>query len=191
MATGIPAIIEHIESEFGKIEHGWASTQDSDNKLQIVECQNGRMPHCAVLCTLGLSNVQLDSAVSGKKIRQELFVMSKVGQLDGKITAALDQISQERIDSKSAILRGDVIHKEGFLSSEGSFAAFYATLPIYFSQELWTIHDNHWGDIVFCWLLPIRKAELGFIKANGWRAFEERLDRAKFDLFDFNRPDLV
>src|SRR5262249_29709100 len=112
-------------------------------------------------------STQLDSVVSSKKIRQELFVMSRPGQLGAKIASALDQIAEERIKSKSAILRGDVIQKEGFPTSEGNFAAFYATLPIYFPEELWTIHDNRLGDIVLCWLLPIRKMELDCIKANG------------------------
>jgi hypothetical protein len=117
--------------------------------------------------------------------------MSKPGQLDIRIASALAQIARERIKSKSAILRGDVIQKEGSVTKAGNFPAFYATLPIYFSEELWTIHDDRLGDIVLSWLLPVRKAELDFIEGNGWRAFEERVDGAKFELFDFDRPDLA
>jgi hypothetical protein len=191
MATGIPVIVERMEAVFGNLEHGWTSTPETDKEVQIVEFRNGRVPYCCVLSTLGLSSVHLDSAVSEKKIRQELFVMSKADQLDGRIASALDQLARERVKSKSAILRGDVIQKQGSVIKADNFPAFYATLPIYFPEELWTIHDDRLGDIVLSWLLPIRKTELDFIKENGWRAFEERVDAAKFELFDFNRPDLA
>lgn len=191
MTTPIPVIVERMEAVFGKIEGGWTSIPETDKEVQIVEFRNGRVPHCCVLSTLGLSSVHLDSLVSEKKIRQEIFVMSKADQLDDRIASALDQIARERIKSKSAILRGDVVQKEGSVTEAGDFAAFYATLPIYFPEELWTIHDDRLGDIVLSWLLPIRKTELDFIKGNGWRAFEERADAAKFELFDFSRPDLA
>jgi hypothetical protein len=44
---------------------------------------------------------------------------------------------------------------------------------------------------VFGWLLPIERGEQLYVRRNGWSAFEELLDKAKFDLFDLDRPSLL
>ena len=188
----IPPLIEHLEIYFGAIETGWKSAECADPSIQIVEFRNGKTPGVTVLSTLGLSSFPLQSSVSEKLIRQELFVMLKRDeQAQPKLAAILDQVARDSVRSNSPVLRGDVVLKEGFLLTRGDFVGFYATLPIYYPESFWTFNDEGDGTVIFGWLVPIKEEERLYIRQSGWSAFEEFLDIAKFDLFDLNRPSIL
>lgn len=187
-----PPLVEHLELYFGTIETGWKPEEWTDSSIQIVEFRNGKIPGVTVLSTLGLSSFPLQSSVSEKLIRQELFVMLKKDeQPQPRLAAILDQVARERVGSNLPVLRGDVVVKEGLLLTKGDFVGFYATLPIYYPESFWTFNDEHNGAVIFGWLIPIKKEEWLYIRQNGWSAFEESLDTAKFDLFDLDRASIL
>lgn len=190
MTTKPSSLIEHLELYFGKIESGWKSKEWADSAIQIVECRHGNIPGVIVVSTLGLSNFAMKSRVSGKEIRQELFVILKAEQVDPKLPAALDQIARECARTDKPVLRGEVVEKEGHLLLKGDFVALYATLPIYYPNASWTFQAKE-GEIAFCWFLPIKAEEKLYIQQHGWSAFEEILDKATFDLFDLGRQSLL
>lgn len=186
-----PPLVAHLEAKFGRIECGWNPDHWADSAIQVVEFRNGIIPGVTVLSTVGLSNFDLQSSVSDKRIRQELFVMFKDGQFNRTFPPKLDQVARESARSDTPVLRGEVIYKKGALLEEQDFVALYATLPIYYPDSFWSFHDEERGDIALGWLLPIKANEQLYIRKNGWSAFEEFLDGAKFDLFDLNRPSLL
>lgn len=183
-------LVQHLESQFGRIERGWAAPEYSDSAIQIVEFRGGAIPHVTVLSTLGVSSFTLQSP-SGKPIRQELFLMIKPEQLHPTIPAVLDQIARERVRTDDPLLRGSAVQKQGRLFGSDDITALYCTLPIYYPSDYWTFCDGSDPGIVLCWLLPITLAEFKFVQAHGWQRFEGLLDKATFDLFDLARPSVV
>jgi hypothetical protein len=186
-----PPLITHLETEFGRVECGWNPDHWRDSAIQVVEFRHGRIPGVIVLSTVGLSSFDLHSAQSGKRVRQELFVIFKNGQFDPAFAPKLDQIARESARSDRPVLRGEVLHKQGALLANRDFVALYATLPIYYPDTFWSFHDEEQGDTALGWLLPIKANEQVYIRENGWSAFEELMDGAKFDLFDLDRPSLA
>jgi hypothetical protein len=116
--------------------------------------------------------------------------MAKEDQLCDNTAAVLHQVVSHLTHTNKAVLRGHAIKRPGAVFDKGDFVALYATLPIYYPNEMWTCHSEG-ADIVLCWLLPIKQPEGMFHAQNGWSEFENLLDKAKCDLFDFNRPSLV
>jgi hypothetical protein len=185
------SLVDHMECHFGKIECGWKPKEWNDPAIQIVEFRDGKIPGATILSTLGMSGFALHSSVSKQEIHQELFLMVKDGQLSPKLVAALDQVARERVRSNAAVLRGELIRKQGSLVNTGDFVALYATLPIYYPDTFWRFHDPGVGDVVFGWLIPVTRNEQAYVGEKGWSAFEELLDKAQVDLFDLTRPSLV
>jgi len=96
----------------------------------------------------------------------------------------------ERLRSRVAVLRGEVLKRAGLVIPETDFVALYATLPVYYPAEMWACQTNG-ADVMLCWLLPIKDQEWRFISQRGWSEFEILLDQVKFDLFNLRRPSLV
>jgi hypothetical protein len=107
--------------------------------------------------------------------------MVKDAQVDPRLLPILDQVAREHARTDTPVLRGDLISKQGSLLDSGNFVALYATVPVYYPDSFWTFHDEDYGNVVLCWLLPIKREEQAYVSQNGWSAFEERLNRAKFD----------
>jgi hypothetical protein len=168
----------------------WGQVQTKP-KVDVVECTGGLVRNVTVACTVGLSHFDLHSPTTGHKIRQEFFWMMKEGPLSPRVPGILGQVVEERVISGHAILRGEAIWKSGTLLDNGDFMALYATLPVYYPEEMWVFHDDNMGDIVLCSLLAIKEQEWCYLEQHGWRKFEELLDQAPFDLFDLSRPSLV
>jgi Suppressor of fused protein (SUFU) len=187
-----PALIEHMELCFGRIQRGFEppTTGDAVDEVQFVECRGGFVRGVSVVSTLGLSRFALESSTSEKKIRQELFFMAKEDQLPDNAAAVLHQVVGHLTRTSKAVLRGHAIKRPGILFHKWDFVALYSTLPIYYPHEMWTCRSEG-IEVVPCWLLPITEAERGFHARNGWSKFETLLNDARCDLFDLNRPSLV
>jgi len=180
-------LIEHLESQFGTIVGSWCSDDTQyHSSIQIVEFRRGTVNRVTILRTLGLSHVPIGT----NGTRQELFLMIKDGQLDAGLPAILDQVARERVRSEKAVPRGEVISKPGVLPGKGEFVALYAIHPVYYPDSFLTLRDKE-GEILICWLLPIKHEELHYLQRNGWSKFDDLLDHANFDLFDLERPSVV
>jgi hypothetical protein len=187
-------LIDHLESEFGKIQHGWDAFPESDEKwpVQVAEMRKGRYPDMSVFCTTGLSNFELISKVSGKIIRQELFVIVPASYGSNNIPALLHDIFSRMIEKGYAYLRGDVIdHGSGNLLPKTNFTAFYVAPPVYFSEEFASFQIAPGKTAAICWLIPVYETEKVFIKVNGWDLFEMEIQRKDPDFFNLNRGAIV
>src|SRR5579864_5337568 len=86
-----------------------------DPAIQVVEFRGGTISGVTILSTLGLSEFSLHSPVSGKEIRQELFLIVKDGQMNAKLAGILDQVAREHVRNDLPVLRGNVISKPGLI----------------------------------------------------------------------------
>jgi hypothetical protein len=195
MQKAAPPLIEHMEVLFGRIQAGFSIPEDLNATpgVQYVECKGGTVRNVTVISTIGLSRFELASSAghgSHKHIHQELFVMLRDEESPRNIPAVLHQIVMERMQSRAAVLRGEVLRREGWVITDTNFVALYATLPVYYPDQNWICRLEGTDLACFCWLLPITDPECQFISRNGWSAFEDLLEQAKFDLFDLDRPAL-
>jgi hypothetical protein len=88
------------------------------------------------------------------------------------------------------VLHGEVLKVEGLVFPDTNFVGLFATLPVYYPDEMWACKSDG-ADVVLCWLLPVTDQEWRFISKSGSAEFEALLDKTQFDLFDLNRPSVV
>ncbi|NOU68829.1 hypothetical protein GC096_32945 [Paenibacillus sp. LMG 31461] len=151
---------DFLEKHMGKIQYGWTSNE-SNQKLpfQIVKYAGGPFSGTVSYSTLGLSNEELRSSVSGKQIRQELIFTSYAFHGDNNIPGILQQIGQQALKNKTAFLRGDVIGPYGQLFDKSELEALYVTCPVYFPDEFQTYTTENKTSIVQSWIVPITSKE--------------------------------
>jgi Suppressor of fused protein (SUFU) len=181
-----------MELLFGTIQAGFLMPEDLTPTpgVQYASCKEGIVPNVTVISTVGLSRFELASSTSEKTIRQELFMMFRDGEVPKNGAAVIHQIVAGHLYHRAAVLRGEVLRKEGVVFPDTNFVGLYATLPVYYPDKMWTCNVNG-DDVILCWLLPITDQESRFISQNGWSKFEALLEEAQFDLFDLNRPNFV
>ncbi|NOU86249.1 hypothetical protein GC102_10745 [Paenibacillus sp. LMG 31460] len=183
---------EFLEKYLGTIQYGW-SKNENDQKLpfKIVKYAGGPFPGTVSYSTLGLSNENLTSIVSGKQIRQELIFNAYASFGDNNIPGILQQIGQLALKNKRAYLRGDVIGPNGKIFDNSDLEALYITSPVYFTDEFFTFDIDNKTAIIQAWVIPITSQEADFIKKYGWDKFEDMLVDINPDLIDFNRLSIV
>jgi hypothetical protein len=192
MEEPTPTLVQHMEFFFGPVRRGFSVPQDltATPGVQYVRFKGGTVENVTVISTLGLSRFELASPKSNKPIHQELFLMFRDEEVPTTIPAVLHQIVNERLHSRIAVLRGEVLKRDGLIIPEADFVALYASLPVYYPDEMWACQTNG-ANVVLCWLFPITDQEERFISQRGWSEFEAVLDQANFDLFNLRRPNLV
>jgi Suppressor of fused protein (SUFU) len=192
MEKAAAPLIQHLELLFGRIQAGFSLPQDVTPTpgVQYAKYQEGTVPNVAVISTVGLSRFELESSKSDKTIRQELFMMFRDGEAPKNASAVLHQVVSARLHHKAAVLHGEVLRGEGPVFPDTNFVGLFATLPVYYPDEMWVCNVND-ADVILCWLLPITDQERRFISQYGSSEFEALLDQTRFDLFDLNRPSVA
>jgi hypothetical protein len=140
--------------------------------------------------TVGLSSYPLQSAQSGRQIKQELLMTCLESQKELNIPAILQQVGAERRRRQQALLRGELIGPRGPLFPGRSLTALYAAIPIYFPDGMHSSVDSKGDETVFVWLLPLHESEAAMVAADGWEAFERKLADQDPDLNDLDRPQI-
>src|SRR5262249_44332691 len=146
-----PALITHLEAHLGQIQGGWQRDPDKRKLLfQIVRFAHGPVPGTKALTTLGLSNHPLKSRVSEKIIRCELVMLVRNGSKS--LPGILQQVAMEMLQSRFAVLRGDVLGPRGPLVDGSKMQALYASNPVYFPETFAACRSESLGTIIFIWL---------------------------------------
>ena len=192
MEKAAPPLIQHMELLFGRIQAGFSVPEDLTPTpgVQYAKFREGTVPNATVISTVGLSRFELASSTKDKTIRQELFTMFRDGELPKNAAAVLHQIVIARLDRRAAVLHGEVLRGEGLVFPGTNFVGLFATLPVYYPDEMWVCKEDG-ADVILCWLLPITDQEWRFISQNSASEFEALLDQTQFELFDLNRPSVV
>ena len=184
-------IVLHLESHLGRIEKGWSKDETGKPmRFQVAKFVNGTLPGCSKYCTVGLSHFELASSVSGKIIRQEILFLSKAELGDRNIPGILQQVGDEALNRARAYLRGDVIGPRGPLIDGSQMEALYVAMPVYFPESFYSCQSDEAVSIVIAWLVPISSREAGYIRNQGWDAFENKLLEYDPDLVDLNRSGM-
>ena len=185
-------LVEHIEAICGSITKGWDSDPDGNAvPFQVVLLERGPIPGTQTVSTLGLSDIELISPVSGKTIRQELVMLFRSDFGVHNLPALVQQVALERIEQHRALLRGDVIGPRDKLVCGSSMTALYVAIPAYFPDSFHSCKREDGEDVVFAWLVPITTEEAHFVHKRGWQALETNLEERDPDLLDFKRPSMM
>lgn len=192
MEEAAQPLIQHMEVLFGRIQAGFSLPEDVTPTpgIQYAKYREGTVPNVAVVSTIGLSRFELASSTSNKPIRQELFMMFRDGEAPKNASAVLHQVVIACLRDGRAVLNGEVLRGEGPVFPGTNFVGLFATLPVYYPDEMWVCNVND-AHVILCWLLPITDQERRFISQNGSSEFEALLDQVQFELFDLNRPGVV
>lgn len=183
------SLVDHLEGYLGEIEVGWSRDADGhEMPFQVVRFPGGSGSGTVSFATLGLSRYPLASS-SGKEIRHELLMIVPDGLRDGPIPGLLQQIGTEVLAAARPLLRGEVIGPRGELVAGSRMEAVYVAIPVYLPEDF-AVYEGDGERVAVVWLVPISAEEASFVKANGWRAFEERLAQSDPDLTDLFRPSL-
>jgi hypothetical protein len=188
----LPPLIEHLERHLGPIDGGWSVSADGDPMpFQIARFRGGGPAEPIPFSTLGLSRFLLASAVSGKKVRQELLFLSPRDFGDRNIPAVLQNIAAEAVGLERAYLRGEVIGPRGRLFDGYLFTSLYVSIPVHQPDSFRSFTTGEGGSIVFAWLVPIFDPEAQYVRDHGWSRFEDMLVERDPDLVNFNRQPVV
>lgn len=183
-------LIEHLERRLGPIHTGWTVDPDGVSMpFQIVRFAGGADERSVGYSTIGLSNHRLTSRVSGRHIRQELFVLAEEHIDPDLIVSLLYQVGCAAVQARQALLRGQVIGPAGTLFPGTKMTALYVTVPVYFPDDFATIAAEA-GNIVVSWLVPIGDREAAFVAEHGWSLFEDQLVDQDPDLISFDRGEI-
>jgi hypothetical protein len=184
-------LIEHLESHLGEIDAGWQKEPaGNDCPFHVLKFKGGPIEGSVTVATLGISNIPLVSANSGKTIRQELLFMTRGIYGDRNIPSVLQELELELLGTGNAILRGQVIGPRGPLFHDSTMEALYVTIPVYLPRSF-QAYESQKQSVTFAWLVPITCAEQEYICDVGWEAFEDRLQELDPDLLDLRRESIV
>lgn len=177
------SLIKHIESELGTIESSWKLNSEKYN-IQALKFLNKPFKDTITYCTLGLSNQDL-LINNIKSIKQELLLIVPKNQVyynDEDIASFMLTFAESIVESKKALLRGEVVGPGEVLFKNTKCNSVYCSMPVFFDDNF---HVYKYSNLstVFVWLIPILEQDRIFIKANGWNAFEDLLEKVPDDIF--------
>lgn len=183
------SLIDHLESHLGVILEGWNRNPDGvEIPFQIIRLSGPPQPSGNYYCTLGLSNFALVSPEKHKEIRCEFLICSRCPE--NLIASILQRVGLKLLESRRAILRGELIGHKGALLPESKMTALYATIPIYLPDSVAAVSIPGLGAVVLIWLVPVTNHEAEYVERQGWLRFEEALEEKNPDLYDWSRPSI-
>jgi hypothetical protein len=183
-------LINHMESNLGRISSGWKhiveSTQES---FQVVRFEDKPMAGAVTFSTLGLSKY-IFTQESGNNIRQELLFCCYERFSGWSIQEILIIVSEDLLFNKKALMRGQVLGPAGPLFQHSTLEALYCASPVYYPDSL---HQYSGSNPItfFVWLIPISVGEAEKINQNGWCYFEDLLVKLDPDLLDVQRTSVI
>lgn len=177
-------MIEKIEECVGKVAEGWSAGPIEGVQVARSLSVDGNF---STYFTIGLSNFDLVSVNSGRKLRQELLLRVRKGREGNWIPAILEQVAGDLIKAGQAVLRGDCTGSRGPFFKNSPMEALYFSMPIFLAENCMQITHGLGPDIALVWAIPITRQEALFCESDGWQAFEEYLEGIFEDLFEFRR----
>jgi Suppressor of fused protein (SUFU) len=188
----VRSLIDHIEHFLGAIEGGWTRSPLGEKLgFQVVKCAGGQVEQAHAFCTVGLSKRPLQSRVSEKLIRHELFILVPETFGDQNIPAVLQQLGSAVLTHESPFLCGEVIERANPIFRDKPFYAFVAAVPVLLPDAFATYTDELGNEIVFVWMVPLTKAEINFVREESWGKLEDIFISHSADLLDVDRSSAV
>lgn len=178
-------LIQHIEKHVGRIENSWQLPDFPS--FQVLRFRNQPNSGITTFCTLGMSRAKLHLP-NLRLVKLEFIFSIKEGLYDDEDVASfLLTFTQSIIESGTAVLRGEVIGPGPPIFSNCKSNNIYCSIPVFFGDEF-DLFDSKPIQTVFVWLIPLTETDANFIKVNGWRRFEDELE--KIETTSFWNPDI-
>lgn len=172
-------VVEHLEKYIGKISRA-KDVLDKKYNISISICDNLPFEGLKTYATLGLNNYFIGYYFEFVLVCGEKFNESEV-------VSFLTSFSEYLIDSKSTVLRGNVLIFDFPIISETEMNSLYFALPLYFNDDFQDLKSKD-KNIIFPLIIPIYEEEALLIKEKGWNCFEDFLESSEVNnLFDFGR----
>jgi hypothetical protein len=190
----VPILVTHLERRLGQISISWSGQpQEALPRFNVGGFTGGVFADTASYATLGLSKVPLHHPDHERHFFLE-FVASQHGEVKSSsdfFLLILDYMWSRCIDSRQAVLRGDVVELPSDLVINSRFTALYVALPVYFDDEFQSVAIENGQKVAIVWLVPITTGEAKFIADYGWQRFEQLLSEQDPDLMDRDRPSIA
>ena len=189
-AGPVANLIAHLEAYLGEMRGGTPGDESTPDRVQVATfAPDSPFEGATTLVTLGLSQYHLDQP-SGAGIHQELLMHFRTQNEPGNAAGVLFQVAAELIARGTGLTRGEVIGPRGRLFGSGDTTALLAAAPGYLPDDFAICREST-RTIALVWLVPITTIEAHFVRAHGWRAFEDALVAADPDLADIGRPSVI
>jgi hypothetical protein len=179
----IPA---HIENFLGPIKQGWAWQEALGLSTALFDDQPA--PGEYAIATLGFSRHVLDLP-DGRRVRLEFLLIANKLYDPSPLAGALMRFAMSFVGSGQAPVCGDVFGPGPELASGSAKTHLYCTVPSIFPEGLAQLSGTD-PDTIFVWVVPISGREADFVRAVGWRAFEDRLEAENAALADLHRCEI-
>ncbi|MER7457995.1 suppressor of fused domain protein [Micromonospora sp. NPDC126480] len=190
----MPVLIDHLERRLGRLTNGWKGAAREGLPTVNVACFTGGVfTGTTCYATVGLSRVPLHHPGSDGHLFLE-FIAAEHGPDDvsrSMFPRALEFVASRCLDTREAVLRGDVIPLPENLVRGSRFTSLYAALPVYYDADFKSVVVENGDAVAVAWLVGITSGEAQFIADRGWGQFEEELLKHDPDLMDMNREAIV
>src|SRR4051794_20582311 len=174
----MPRLIDHLERRLGPLAGGWkAEPREGLPSVNVAYFTGGVFRDATSYATVGLSHVPLHAPGRDKHLFME-FVAAEHGPADISLSLfprALHFVAERCVDSREAVLRGNVIELPENVARDSRFTALYAAIPVYFDDEFTSLTVENGDAVAIVWLVPITSGEAQMIADRGWERFEEQL----------------
>jgi len=185
----LSALPAHFERFLGSMDGGWTKNE-SGRRLPF---QVARYPNAGVesvaFATLGLNAIRLRSPRSGRTLHQELLMLVSSALREGPVPSILQQVGLELIERGEALLRGQVLTRQGYILGS-KMSSLYCAIPVHLPPEFVAVREAN-RDVAIVWLVPIGAREASYINEVGWEGFEAKLDEVGPNLLDPFRPSIL
>jgi hypothetical protein len=190
----VTLLVDHLERRLGRISRSWSGQPQAGlPRFNVGGFTDGVIADTSSYATLGLSKVPLHHPRSNRHFFLE-FVGSEhgaVGVSSGFFLAVLDYMWSRCVESRQAVLRGDVIAIPDSLALDSRFTFVYAALPVYYDDDFKSVVVDNGDSVAIVWLVPITSGEAQTVLEHGWQKFEEMLGAQDPDLMAKDRPSIA
>lgn len=188
--TTVPALIDHLERRLGRMTNSWRGVPREGLPTFNVGCFSGGVfAETTGYSTLGLSKVALHAPGHDRHLFLELFAAARdpSDACRDSFLGALEFVWSKCLDSREAVLRGEVVALPPMAMVASRFPYLYAAMPVYYDDDFDSVVVESGDDVAIVWLVPITSGEANFVAERGWEEFEKELVKYDPDLMDIKR----
>ncbi|MCG5441151.1 suppressor of fused domain protein [Micromonospora sp. NIE79] len=186
----MPLLIDHLERRLGQLTSGWKGAPREGLPAVNVACFTGGVfSETTGYATVGLSRVPLHHPGHDRHLFLE-FIAAEHGPDDvalSMLPRVLEFVVSMCLDTREAVVRGDVIPLPEDVVRGSRFTFLYAALPVYYDADFKSLVVENGDPVAIAWLIPVTSGEAQLVAERGWSEFEQELLKHDPDLMDMNR----
>ncbi|MEV4627810.1 suppressor of fused domain protein [Micromonospora sp. NPDC049523] len=190
----MPILIDHLERRLGQLAGGWkGAAREGLPTVNVARLTGGLFADTTGYATVGLSRVPLHRPGHDAHLFLE-FIAAEHGPEDisrSIFPRALEFVASRCLDTREAVLRGNVIPLPEDIVGGSGFVSLYAALPVYYDADFKSVVVENGDSVAIAWLIPITSGEAKFVADHGWERFEGELLNRDPDLMDMNREQIA